>query len=383
MPHLLMAGATGTGKSVSINAVLCSLLYRNSPADVGFILIDPKILELSVYEGIPHLRVPVVTTARQAKAVLEWAVSEMHRRYRLMQRFGVRGIDSYNKVVRGEVEPDRKPQRLAENVVMLREEEVIQSGTIDKTESIDPKLDDQLPIEQLKPLPKIIIVVDELADLMLSVGREIEELITRLAQKARAAGIHLVIATQRPSVDVITGLIKANFPARVSFRVASRVDSRTILDQMGADKLLGKGDMLVMLAGAEGLRRVHGAFVSDTEVKKVVQAARESCSPQYDQRIIAICQKALEEEQNKGEDGEPGSSPDEYDEFYDQAVDLVLQKGQASTSMLQRAFRIGYNRAARIIEVMEKEGVVGPMDGAKPREVLAPPRQAQETEEAF
>jgi S-DNA-T family DNA segregation ATPase FtsK/SpoIIIE len=221
-------------------------------------------------------------------------------------------------------------------------------------------------------LPKIVIVIDELADLMLTVGREVEELITRLAQKARASGIHLILATQRPSVDVITGLIKANFPARLSFRVSSRIDSRTILDSMGAERLLGRGDMLFMLPGAEAIRRVHGAFVSDAEVKRVVEAIKRTAKPCYDERIMHLCKKALEE--NKQEGGED-TSEDEYDAVYDRAVELVMQKGQASTSMLQRAFRIGYNRAARIIELMERDGVIGPMDGAKPREVLLTARE--------
>ncbi|MBN8549168.1 MAG: DNA translocase FtsK 4TM domain-containing protein [Deltaproteobacteria bacterium] len=380
MPHLLMAGATGTGKSVCINALLVSLLYRARPEELGLILIDPKILELSVYEDIPHLRVPVVTDPRQAKGVLTWAANEMNRRYRMMQRFGVRNIDGYNALVRGEEVKDTKP--IVEDVIQLEEESVVQSGTIAPAD-LDPQtavsvdaegeVEVQEPIapEKLEPLPKIVIVIDELADLMLTVGRDIEELITRLAQKARAAGIHLIIATQRPSVDVITGLIKANFPARLSFRVTARVDSRTILDQMGADKLLGRGDMLFMLPGADGLRRVHGAFVSDTEVKRVVDSIKKRCKPQYDERIMEICQKAIEEDEN-GETKDLLNDEGEYDAIYDKAVELVLQKGQASTSMLQRAFRIGYNRAARIVDMMEKEGLVGPMDGAKPREVIVP-----------
>jgi DNA segregation ATPase FtsK/SpoIIIE, S-DNA-T family len=215
----------------------------------------------------------------------------------------------------------------------------------------------------------VVIVIDELADLMLSVGREIEELVTRLAQKARAAGIHLIVATQRPSVDVITGLIKANFPARISFRVASRIDSRTILDSMGADKLLGRGDMLMRLPGSDHVKRVHGAYVSDIEVQRVVNFVRKKGAPHYDAEILEICEKALEEEGAGGSSGE-GPSADDYDEFYDKAVELVVEKRQASTSMIQRAFRIGYNRAARIIEMMEQEGIVGPMDGVKPRDVL-------------
>ncbi|NLF25840.1 MAG: hypothetical protein GX589_09330, partial [Deltaproteobacteria bacterium] len=260
MPHLLMAGATGTGKSVSINALLLSLLYRASPSELGLILIDPKILELSVYEGIPHLMVPVVTSPKQARAVLEWAVKEMNRRYRLMQKFGVRSLDGYNRIARGEVEQELREEIYKDNVVMLREEHLLEEGEVKSVNGDDSE--PQPWSESVKPIPKIVIVIDELADLMLSVGREIEELITRLAQKARAAGIHLIVATQRPSVDVITGLIKANFPARISFRVASRIDSRTILDSMGADKLLGRGDMLLRLPGSEHVKRVHGAYVS-------------------------------------------------------------------------------------------------------------------------
>lgn len=377
MPHLLMAGATGTGKSVSINALLLSLLYRAHPSELGLILIDPKVLELSIYEGIPHLRVPVVTDPRQAKGVLSWAVKEMDRRYRYMQKFGVRNIDGYNRVVAGKPPLDSGEPPVSSNAVQMQmfAEKPPEAAAVD----VEPEKGGVEPIapEQLKPLPKLVIVIDELADLMLSVGREIEELITRLAQKARAAGIHLIVATQRPSVDVITGLIKANFPARLSFRVSSRIDSRTILDSMGAEKLLGKGDMLFMLPGAVPLKRVHGAFVSDPEVQKVVNALKVNCAPQYDEAIIAACDKAMSE--SNGEDGgrlvEDGTGgDDEFDPFYDKAVELVIEKGQASTSMIQRTFRIGYNRAARIIEMMEREGVVGKMDGVRPREVIVPSR---------
>jgi S-DNA-T family DNA segregation ATPase FtsK/SpoIIIE len=371
MPHLLMAGATGTGKSVCINTLLLSLLYRATPEELGLILIDPKILELSIYEDIPHLRVPVVTVPRQAKAVLEWAVNEMNRRYRLMQKFGVRNIDGYNRVVRGEESPTGE---LETNVIELKEDEVVESGIVEKpaeTAAVEEEGKAEF-VEKLEPLPKIVIVIDELADLMLTVGRDIEELITRLAQKARASGIHLILATQRPSVDVITGLIKANFPARLSFRVSSRIDSRTILDSMGAEKLLGRGDMLFMAPGAEALKRVHGAFVSDSEVKRVMDALKARHKPRYDERIIAMCDKALQEESENGQTKDLLLDEDEYDAIYDRALELVMEKGQASTSMLQRAFRIGYNRAARIIDLMEREGVVGPMDGAKPRDVIVP-----------
>ena len=367
MPHLLMAGATGTGKSVSINAILLSLLYRAHPAELGLIMIDPKVLELSIYDGIPHLRVPVVTDARQAKAVLSWAVKEMERRYRFMQKFGVRNIDGYNQIVSGE-----HPAMTQTEMFTPVQPDIKDDGGSGDVPVATP-VEATAP-EQLRPMPKLVIVIDELADLMLTVGREIEELITRLAQKARAAGIHLIVATQRPSVDVITGLIKANFPARLSFRVTSRIDSRTILDSMGAEKLLGKGDMLFMLPGAVPLKRVHGAYVSDQEVQKVVASLKTQCPPQYDEAIIAACEKALAEESGSGGEGGSGEGGEneEFDPFYDKAVELVLEKGQASTSMIQRTFRIGYNRAARIIEMMEREGVVGKMDGVKPREVLAP-----------
>jgi S-DNA-T family DNA segregation ATPase FtsK/SpoIIIE len=365
MPHLLVAGATGTGKSVFINSILMSLLYRASPAELGLILIDPKILELSVYDEIPHLRVPVVTDPRQAKAVLEWAVKEMDRRYRLMHKYGVRSVDGYNDIARGESPSEESV--VPDDVVPLTDDDVIAEGTAAKQDEMEELADKFKGAEIMQPLPKIVIVIDELADLMLTVGRDIEDLITRLAQKARAAGIHLIVATQRPSVDVITGLIKANFPARISFRVTSKIDSRTILDGMGAERLLGKGDMLFMRPGAQHVKRVHGAFISDADVNRVVTQVKKQATPQYDPAIIAACEKALEEESVAG----GGDSEfDEYDALYDKAVELVVDKGKASTSMVQRAFRIGYNRAARIIEMMEREGVIGPMDGAKPRQVL-------------
>lgn len=341
MPHLLMAGATGTGKSVSINAILLSLLFRASPEELQFVLIDPKILELSVYDDIPHLKVPVVTDSRKAKAVLQWAVGEMDSRYRLLRKYGVRSIDAYNNMVAGETS-SKKPKR-------------------EQPESI--------VVEELKPLPKVLIVIDELADLMLTAGREVEDLITRLAQKARAAGIHLLLATQRPSVDVITGLIKANFPARVSFRVSSRVDSRTILDRMGSESLLGKGDMLFLGPGTHYLKRVHGAFVSDSEVREVIEELKNAYPPQYDEEVVEACEKALEDEGS----ALSGTESAELDPLFDEVVNFVLKKGQASTSMIQRAFRIGYNRAARIMDSLEEEGVVGPMDGAKPRDVIPQP----------
>jgi S-DNA-T family DNA segregation ATPase FtsK/SpoIIIE len=296
-----------------------------------------------------------------------------------MQRFGVRNIDGYNRLVAGESaqaeDSSAGVSPASEQLELISPDpapvsEASHEGAEDSVEAVE-----SISPEQLKPLPKLVIVIDELADLMLTVGREVEELITRLAQKARAAGIHLIVATQRPSVDVITGLIKANFPARLSFRVSSRIDSRTILDAMGAEKLLGRGDMLFMLPGAMPLKRIHGAYVEDEEVQRVVASLKVQCQPQYDDAIIAACDKALAEENGSdgnGSGGEGGTEED-ADPFYDRAVELVLEKGQASTSMIQRTFRIGYNRAARIIEMMEREGLVGKMDGVKPREILVPP----------
>jgi DNA segregation ATPase FtsK/SpoIIIE, S-DNA-T family len=290
MPHLLLAGATGAGKSVCINTILLSLLFRSSPEDLGLILIDPKILELSVYDGIPHLRAPVVTVPKQAKAVLEWAVKEMNSRYRMMQKHGVRNIDGYNRMVRGLDEHQASPKKKIPGVINLQAEQVIALGNTDlDLNDTGEDLAEVSISEELQTLPKIVIVIDEMADLMLSVGRDIEDLVARLAQKARAAGIHMILATQRPSVDVITGLIKANFPARISFRVTSRIDSRTILDSMGAERLLGKGDMLMMMPGAHHLKRVHGAFVSDQEVNNVIAKLKEGSKPQYDEEILDYC----------------------------------------------------------------------------------------------
>ena len=317
-----------------------------------------------------------------------------------MQKYGVRNIDGYNAVINGKVEEKNAAEAAAalaktfndDDVIALSDDAVVPDAAqkaIDEAQMaanreaamLKAAAEDDEPIkivEELKTLPKIVIVIDELADLMLTVGRDIEELITRLAQKARAAGIHLILATQRPSVDVITGLIKANFPARLSFRVTSRIDSRTILDSMGAERLLGKGDMLFMQPGAQHLKRVHGAYVSDAEVIRVVEAVKKQAAPFYDQKIIDMCERALKED-SEGSSGESGDGmpAEEMDPLYDKAVELVVQKGQASTSMVQRVFRIGYNRAARIIELMEKEGVIGPMDGIKPREVLVQDHSAE------
>ncbi|MCC6847949.1 MAG: DNA translocase FtsK 4TM domain-containing protein [Deltaproteobacteria bacterium] len=352
MPHLLMAGATGTGKSVSLNAMIMSILYEASPHDVRFIMIDPKMLELSVYDNIPHLLVPVVTDPKKSAYALANVMQEMDRRYRLLKEKGVRNIDGYNKAIAGEQ---------AEK----------QAGVIELTEPEDPD-EAATPFVPGQPLgsqplvhehlPRIVIIVDELADLMMTVGREIEESITRLAQKARAAGIHLILATQRPSVDVITGLIKANFPARISFQVTSRIDSRTILDAQGSERLLGAGDCLFLPPGTARLTRVHGAFVSDEEVQKVVEFWRKQGAPTYQMELL-----------DGGDDEEGGDDEDDdlHDEMYDMAVRVVTESRQASISWLQRKLRVGYNRAARMIERMEREGVVSRAEGARPREVLA------------
>ena len=347
MPHLLVAGATGTGKSVSINAMILSILFKCTPQDVQFIMVDPKMLELTIYEDIPHLLVPVVTDPKKAAAALFWAMDEMDRRYRLMRDKGARNIDNYNRV--------------------LEKETAAKKSVIDSTETNpnDAKSEIGGGLEKESPLvherlPRIVIIIDELADLMMSVGRDIEEYITRLAQKARAAGIHLILATQRPSVDVITGLIKANFPARISFQVTSRVDSRTILDSIGAEKLLGNGDLLFLPPGTARLTRVHGALVSDQEVRKVMKFIKQQARPHYRPEVFEV-----------KKDVEAAAADEEYDEMYDQAVAIVTETQQASISMIQRRLRVGYNRAARMIEQMEREGVVGPPDGAKPREVYA------------
>jgi S-DNA-T family DNA segregation ATPase FtsK/SpoIIIE len=348
MPHLLVAGATGTGKSVSINAMILSILYKSSPQDVKFIMVDPKMLELTMYEEIPHLLVPVVTDPKKAAAALFWAMDEMDRRYRLMRDRGARNLDNYNRTL----EKDAGNRKA---VIDLTEPE---SGEDPIAIGGDRSKEGPLVHERL---PRIVIIIDELADLMLTVGRDIEEYITRLAQKARAAGIHLILATQRPSVDVITGLIKANFPARISFQVTTRVDSRTILDSMGGEKLLGNGDLLFLPPGTARLIRVHGAFVSDQEVRKVMKFIKQQGQPNYRPEVLEA----------KREVEAAAAADEEYDEMYDQAVAIVTETQQASISMVQRRLRVGYNRAARMIERMEREGVVGPAEGAKPREVYA------------
>jgi len=313
MPHLLIAGATGAGKSVGINTIIASILYNATPEEVRFLMVDPKRIELSGYEGIPHLLHPVVVDPKLASRALNWAVREMERRYKLLEECRVKSFDSYN-------------------------------------ESAEEKL------------PYIVIVVDELADLMMVASKDVEAAIARLAQMARAAGMHLILATQRPSVDVLTGLIKANFPTRISFKVSSKIDSRTILDTAGAEQLLGAGDMLLLAPGTSTLKRIHGAFISEKETEDIVEFWKKQGGSTYDESVV----EEIEREQN----GDSDYGDEDYDERYDEAVAIVTEAGQASISMVQRRLRVGYNRAARMIERMEKEGVVGPADGAKPRQII-------------
>ncbi|MBA2690278.1 MAG: DNA translocase FtsK 4TM domain-containing protein [Burkholderiales bacterium] len=341
MPHLLVAGTTGSGKSVAINAMILSLIYKATPAQVRLILIDPKMLELSIYEGIPHLLAPVVTDMKQAASALNWCVAEMERRYKLMSVFGVRHLAGYNSKVR-EAREDGRP--------------------LFHPFSVTP----DTPVA-LEELPLIVVVIDELADLMMVVGKKVEELIARIAQKARASGIHLILATQRPSVDVITGLIKANIPTRIAFQVASKIDSRTILDQMGAETLLGQGDMLYLPPGTGLPQRVHGAFVADQEVHRVVDHLKKRGEPQYIEGLLT----ASDESADSTESGNVGSGG-ESDPLYDEAVAIVLKSRRASISFVQRHLRIGYNRAARLLEEMERAGLVSAMQTNGNREVLAP-----------
>jgi len=350
MPHVLVAGSTGSGKSVSINTMILSLVYHAAPEDVRIIMVDPKMLELSIYEGIPHLLLPVVTQPKKAALALNWAVREMERRYKLMADKGVRNIDGYNKKIA--LEEGRKAELAAQDIL-----EVEALGD----EAVPFEVPEGEELEH-GHLPYIVVIVDELADLMMVAGREIEESIARLAQMARASGIHLILATQRPSVDVITGLIKANFPTRISFKVFSRIDSRTILDSMGAENLLGMGDMLFLPPGTGNLQRAHGAFVSEVEVQRVVDFLKQQAGPEYDASILAP---------PPGEGGGEGADDEGYDERWDDALALVAETRMASISMLQRRLRVGYNRAARMIEKMEQEGIVGPSDGtSRPREVF-------------
>jgi S-DNA-T family DNA segregation ATPase FtsK/SpoIIIE len=326
MPHLLIAGSTGTGKSVGLNCMIASILYKSTPDEVRLILIDPKRLELGVYEDIPHLLTPVVTDPKVASNVLKWAVAEMERRIRTLASEGVRNIEQFNNIIKAERRATPAPGE-----------------------------------EELRPLHYIVIVIDELADLMMVSSHEVEESITRLAQMARAVGIHLILATQRPSVDVLTGLIKANFPSRISFRVAARVDSRTILDSIGAEHLLGRGDMLFLPPGSARLIRIHGALVTEHEVARLAAFLRKAGRPAYDDSV------------GKPERPTEAAEVADRDELFDEAVRFVVQNGQASTSMLQRRFRIGFSRAGRLIDLMERDGIVGPAEGSKSREILVPP----------
>jgi S-DNA-T family DNA segregation ATPase FtsK/SpoIIIE len=345
MPHLLVAGTTGSGKSVGVNAMILSILFKSGPEDAKLIMIDPKMLELSIYEGIPHLLCPVVTDMKDAANALRWSVAEMERRYKLMAKMGVRNLSGFNAKV-------KEAQDAGEPL----------TDPLYKRESIH----DEAPL--LTKLPTIVVVVDEFADMMMIVGKKVEELIARIAQKARAAGIHLILATQRPSVDVITGLIKANIPTRMAFQVSSKIDSRTIIDQGGAEQLLGHGDMLYMPPGTSLPIRVHGAFVSDDEVHRVVEAWKLRGAPEYNDEILAGV-----EEPGSGFEGSSGGDDDsESDALYDEAVQFVLESRRASISAVQRKLKIGYNRAARMIEAMEMAGVVTSMNTNGSREVLAP-----------
>jgi S-DNA-T family DNA segregation ATPase FtsK/SpoIIIE len=405
MPHLLVAGTTGSGKSVAVNGMITSVLYNASPEDVRFIMVDPKMLELSIYEGIPHLLLPVVTDPKKANLALRWAVDEMERRYELLAKTGVRDIASYNAKIEG---AEKKEEAAAASAGRKSDKKirVVIAGPDGTEQEVDLDADAEITLaegadgdtagivnveapsdedlsdaaakvqadkekaaqgkEEEKPtkLPYIVIVIDEFADLMMVAPKDVETSVARLAQKARAAGLHLILATQRPSVDVITGLIKANFPSRIALQVASRIDSRTILDQQGAETLLGNGDMLFSDRGTK-LRRIHGAFLSDNEVHRVVEFLKQQAKPVYDMDIL----KPREEDAEEG--GAPAS--DFHDEFYDQAVAIVCETRQASVSYIQRRLQIGYNRAARMVEQMERDGIVGPTNGAKPREVIAPP----------
>jgi S-DNA-T family DNA segregation ATPase FtsK/SpoIIIE len=345
MPHLLVAGTTGSGKSVALNAMILSLLYKATASDVRMIMIDPKMLELSVYEGIPQLLTPVVTDMKEAANALRWCVAEMERRYKLMASLGVRNIGGYNRKVR-EAAERKKP--------------------IPDPFYTPVSEDDEVPV--LDPVPFIVVIIDELADMMMTVGKKVEELIARLAQKARASGIHLIVATQRPSVDVITGLIKANIPCRIAFQVSAKVDSRTILDQMGAETLLGHGDMLFLPPGTSLPVRVHGAFVDDHEVHKVVENIKTRGEPNYMDEITRGPNEG-------GAEAIPGleTLPDDADPLYDEAVRIVTETRKASISYIQRRLKIGYNRAARMVEEMEKSGLVGPLESNGGREVLANP----------
>ncbi|HEY4676566.1 MAG TPA: DNA translocase FtsK, partial [Candidatus Angelobacter sp.] len=348
MPHLLIAGSTGSGKSVAINAMIMSILYKSTPEQVRLILVDPKRLELGIYEGVPHLYVPIITEPKLAANALRNAVREMERRLKVLAAKGVRNLEQYNKLF----------------------------------ESDTPSLFEDESDE--KPLPQIVIIIDELADLMMLDQSNVEESITRLAQMARAVGIHLVLATQRPSVDVITGLIKANFPSRISFRVATKIDSRTILDANGAESLLGKGDMLYLPSGSARVHRLHAPYTSEKETHAVVEFWRAQAQAEYEQKFLEVPKEEREGAAGSAADGASGEDAEsEHDELYQDAVRLVIEFGKASTSLLQRRLRIGYGRAAHLIDLMQNDGIVGPADGPKPREVLKKPDWLSEVEEAL
>ena len=357
MPHLLVAGTTGSGKSVALNAMVLSLLYKATARDVRMIMIDPKMLELSVYEGIPHLLAPVVTDMKEAANALRWCVAEMERRYKLMAAVGVRNLAGFNKKVRDAIDSG-KP--LADPLFKAPEN------------TTEPVI-----VPTLEPLPYVVVIIDEFADMMMIVGKKVEELIARLAQKARAAGVHLILATQRPSVDVITGLIKANIPTRIAFQVSSKIDSRTILDQSGAETLLGHGDMLYLPPGTATPERVHGAFVSDEEVHKVVAHLRNQGKPDYIENVFGDVQSLGDGrvigESGLPEDAEGAENEGDYDELYDKAVAIVTESRRASISGVQRRLKIGYNRAARLVEMMEAQGIVSAPQHNGNREVIAPP----------
>ena len=353
-PHLLIAGSTGSGKSVGLNSMICSILLNATPDEVKMIMIDPKMLEFSVYDGIPHLIAPVVTNPKKAAAALKWAVTEMESRYKLMAERGVRNINGFNDLA-------EKLQK--EYEAELKNREKANKGVKPVDEDNKNEEEENLIPEPPAKLPYVVVLIDELADLMMVASKGVEDCLTRLAQMARAAGIHLIVATQRPSVDVLTGIIKTNFPTRMSYKVTSRVDSRTILDAMGADKLLGRGDMLFLPPGSSNLLRLHGVMVSDEEIERIVSFIKKQAQPVYEEDIFMAAEiEAKDEEEEQ-----------EMDEKYDEALAIVAKDRQASISYIQRRLRIGYNRAARIIETMEREGIVGPSDGVKPREVYVSP----------
>jgi DNA segregation ATPase FtsK/SpoIIIE, S-DNA-T family len=353
MPHVIVAGATGAGKSVGLNVMLTSLLYRKNPSDLRLLMIDPKVVELAPFDGIPHMLLPVVTDMKQAATALKWAVDEMERRYQLFADAGTKNIGTYNawagRVQRGET---KNP---AAKIVLAKDEHGNITG-------VAPGDGDVGFVPLPDTLPQIVIVVDEFADLMMQQGKEVEAAVARLAQKSRAAGMHVILATQRPSVDVITGMIKANFPTRIAYRVAQKVDSRTILDEQGAEHLLGRGDMLIKLNGTNETKRVQCPMVSEEEVQAVTDFLRSQGEPVYDENIL-----------KPRDDDDANAAPEddaEQDPMYDQAVQLVADTRRCSTSWLQRKLALGYNRAARIVETMERRGIVGPAQGAKDREVL-------------